>query len=309
MQKLSFLVVDDAAFIRDLIKRTLKSRFSQCQIDEAVNGKKAQSLLSKNHYDLVLCDWEMPEMSGMEVLLWFRKYEQEKESKKTPFMMVTSRGEKSHVIAAVESGVSEYIGKPFSQDQLLKKVFKLLSVNHRELIRAILKGSAAMKPAFSDTGNDSASVLTAKPVTAKVEQAPAAKSSAGLLTSGSKSASLVDKAPPKATKSGRRNLGQVDIRSPSSSWRAILRDISLTDAVVLVDFGEGKPPALQEQVVIDLQPAGKDLARINTFVTAVALHSKELDCHQAEISIHVVDDDNDKLETLSHFVAEAHRKC
>ncbi|TCS35914.1 response regulator [Reinekea marinisedimentorum] len=308
MQKLSFLVVDDAAFIRDLIKRTIKSQFSQCQLDEAVNGRKAQSLLAKKKYDLVLCDWEMPEMSGMELLQWFRAYEAENSAGKTPFMMVTSRGEKSHVIAAVESGVSEYIGKPFSHDQLLKKVFKLLSVNHRELIRAILKGTATMQPKSSGTGNDSASVLTAKPVDAKPAKTPEAKSSAGLLAAGSRSESLVDKAPMKQAKAARRNLGLVDIRTPSSSWKAMLRDISLTDAVVLVDFAEGKPPAVLEQVVIDLQPKGKALARINAFVTAVSLHSKALDCHQAEVAIHVVDDDNDKLETLSYFVAEAHRR-
>lgn len=306
MQKLNFLVVDDAAFIRDLIKRTLKSQFHQCQIDEAINGKKGQTMLGKRRYDLIFCDWEMPEMSGMELLRWFRAYEAENELEKTPFMMVTSRGEKSHVVKAVESGVSDYIGKPFSQDQLLRKSLKLLAVNHRELVRSILKGTAKMAPAAGGASAfDSASVLTAKPVE-KQSAKPAAekKGSASLLTSGSPTAALVDKDPVRAQKAGKRNLGKVSLRSPNESWQGILRAVSLTDAAIQIEFGESKPPSVLEQVVIDIQPKGHEVARINAFITSVTLQEKALDCYQAEIHIHIVDDDADKIEILSHFVAE-----
>lgn len=104
MQKLNFLIADDAGFIRDLVKRALKSQFTQCQIDEAINGRKAQALMSKNRYDLVLCDWEMPEMSGLEVLEWCRSRESDEGLDKTPFIMVTSRGDKSHVVKRLRPG-------------------------------------------------------------------------------------------------------------------------------------------------------------------------------------------------------------
>jgi len=308
MQKLSFLVVDDAGFIRDLIKRTLKSQFTQCHLDEAINGKKAQSLLKKRQYDLVLCDWEMPEMSGLEVLQWLREHEAETQASKSPFMMVTSRGDKSHVVKAVESGVSDYIGKPFSSEQLLKKVFKCLSVNHRELIRAILKGAATMRAPTPGTGNDSAQVLTAaKPMASKkVTQPSSGDGTAGLLTAGSPSSQLVDKSAPSRSRQGRSSLGKINLRSPKGQWQGVLKDINLTDASVNIDFSETAPPAILEQVVIDIAPKNKpdSIARINTIVTSVALQEKSLECSKALINVHVVDDDPVKMEILSHFVAE-----
>lgn len=308
MQKLSFLVVDDASFIRDLVKRTLKSQFTQCHIDEAIHGKKAQSLLNKRQYDLILCDWEMPEMSGLELLEWLRGSEQEKGAPKTPFMMVTSRGDKSHVVKAVEAGVNDYIGKPFSSDQLLKKVFKLLSVNHKDLIRAILKGSATMRAPSSGTGNDSANVLTAKTVSAPKQVTQSAEAgSANLLTAGSVSSRLVDQNPDSArAKRARTTLATVELRSPKAAWKGALRDINLTDASIAIEFGESAPPSVLEQVVIDIATKEKpdDVARINTFVTSIALQEKTLTCQRALISIHVVDDDPVKMETLSRFVAE-----
>jgi len=307
MQKLSFLVVDDASFIRDLVKRTLKSQFMQCHIDEAINGRKAQSQLKKRQYDLILCDWEMPEMSGIELLQWLREYEAEHEQAKMPFMMVTSRGDKNNVVQAVQSGVSDYIGKPFSSEQLLKKVFKLLSVNHRELIRAILKGSATMRPA-SGTGNDSASVLTAKSVSApKQVTQSAAEGSASLLTAGSVSSKLVNQTnTQQRAAQTRTSLGVVSLRSPRAQWKGSLRDINLTDASVVIDFVESSPPAVLEQVVIDIAPKNKPdtVARINTFVTSVTLQDKALECTKALINIRIVDDDPQKLEILSHYVAE-----
>lgn len=306
MQKLNFLVVDDASFIRDLVKRTLKSQFTQCHIDEAVNGKKAQSLLNKTRYDLVLCDWEMPELSGLELLVWFREYEQEQELEKTPFMMVTSRGEKSHVVKAVQAGVSDYIGKPFSSDQLLKKVFKLLSINHKELIRAILAGAAKMgKSTSGGLGGDSANVLTAKPVgnTKNVTQ-DAASGSAGLLTAGSVSSKLVNSQAQKVAGKSRSNLGKTTLRSPNSSWLGTIRDMTLTGATVVIDFAEQSIPTVLQQVVIDvpnLQDSDNP-ARLNTIITSVALTEKSIDCHTAAVQVYLVDDDQQKLEILSRFL-------
>ncbi|EAR09334.1 response regulator [Reinekea blandensis] len=307
MQKLHFLVVDDASFIRDLVKRTLKSQFAQCEIDEAIHGRKAQSLLNKRRYDLVLCDWEMPELSGLEVLQWLREQEREQGKDKTPFIMVTSRGDKSHVVQAVESGVSDYIGKPFSSDQLLKKIFKALSVNHRDLIRAILKGSAAMRPS-SGTGNDSAQVLTAKSVAPPKSVTQTGDGSAGLLTAGSVSSKLVSEARGGASAAGtqKKSFGAVQLRSPKGQWKGQLKDITLTGAQVQIEFGDSPPPSVLEQVVIDIvaKSMPDQVARINTFVTSIVLMEKTLECQRAVIGIQIVDDDEDKLSLLSRFIAE-----
>lgn len=72
MSKVNVLVVDDAPFIRDLIRKCLRNAFPGMTVEDAVNGRKAMTLLGKEAFDLVLCDWEMPEMSGLELLTWCR---------------------------------------------------------------------------------------------------------------------------------------------------------------------------------------------------------------------------------------------
>ena len=121
MSKVSVLVVDDASFIRDLVKNCLRNYFPGIRIEDAVNGRKAQALLSREAFDLVLCDWEMPEMSGLELLTWCREQDR---LKTLPFIMVTSRGDKENVIQAIQAGVSDFVSKPFTNEQLLSKVKK-----------------------------------------------------------------------------------------------------------------------------------------------------------------------------------------
>lgn len=301
LQTLHFLVADDAGFIRDLVKRALRSQFTQCQIDEAVNGSKAQALLVKKRYDLVLCDWEMPELSGLELLQWLRDREQVEAEDKTPFIMVTSRGDKDHVVKAVEAGVNDYIGKPFSNEQLLRKIFKALSVNHRDLIRAILKGRSAMSQTKSSDG-DSASLLTgggAKPA--------APQSAASLLTEGSPSSKLVasannNNAP--VPQNRKKMNWQVSLRSNQSIWAGIVRDINLNEVAVQIAFEDTYPPVLHEQVVVDVQAPEQEgvVARVNGFVTGLALQEPSQDCRRARVSVKFVDEDEDKMAVLSRLV-------
>jgi CheY-like chemotaxis protein len=309
MQKLSFLVADDAGFIRDLVKRALKSQFAQCQIDEAPNGRKAQSLLTRNRYDLVLCDWEMPEMSGLELLAWLRTTETEREDSKTPFIMVTSRGDKSHVVKAVEAGVSDYIGKPFSNEQILNKVLKALSVNHRYLIRNILKGQATMsKPAGALS--ESASLLTASP-----SPAPPSAGTAG----GDRGASLLTGAKPETATSagdaGKRAGGsgkpvtKVLVRASKGQWKGAVRDLNLIEISVDILLEDVPAPILFEQVVIDLQMPDQPstLARINGFVYQLALREASMDARSVRLGVKFVDDDPNKMAVLSRLVASIRR--
>jgi len=119
------LVVDDAAFVRDTIKRNLRSLIPDAEIYDAPDGRRACSIVKGKgkNIKLILSDWEMPEMSGEEFLKWLRSQE---EHQKTPFIMVTSRGDKEHVVTAVKAGVNDYITKPFTPDELQKKVAKQL---------------------------------------------------------------------------------------------------------------------------------------------------------------------------------------
>jgi len=116
------LIIDDATFTRDLIKKTIRSDFSNCEIHEANDGKKAVSILKKlKKMDIILCDWEMPEMGGDEVLVWCRE---QPTFEKTPFVMVTSRDDKEDITAAVNLGVTDFLTKPFKSDQLVQKLTK-----------------------------------------------------------------------------------------------------------------------------------------------------------------------------------------
>src|SRR5471032_2277531 len=167
MSKISVLVVDDAAFIRDLVKKCLRNYFPGIRIEDAINGKKAQAMLAKEAFDLVLCDWEMPEMSGLELLTWCR----EQENLKTmPFVMVTSRGDKENVVQAIQAGVTGYVSKPFTKEQLLTKVKQAL--NKVGKLDALMSGAPTkMNSAF---GNDSLLALTGGKASVVAPSAPSA---------------------------------------------------------------------------------------------------------------------------------------
>ena len=155
MAILKALVVDDASFVRDLVKRTVRQRFPVIETTDAQNGRRAQSLMSRTSFDLVLCDWEMPEMSGLELLQWMR---QQPQYQKVPFIMITSRGDKDHVIEAVKEGVSEYLGKPFSPDGLSKKIIKVMGRRLKDAMDRSGKSLEGPAEAFKE----SAALLTQK---------------------------------------------------------------------------------------------------------------------------------------------------
>jgi len=118
---LKILVVDDAAFIRDTIKRTLRQFLHPLELHEAVDGRRAVAQLRGNKFDLILSDWEMPEMSGEQLLRWVRS---ESNTPEIPFIMISSRGDRDHIVKAIGSGVSDYLSKPFTPEELQRKVIK-----------------------------------------------------------------------------------------------------------------------------------------------------------------------------------------
>ena len=309
MARINILSVDDAAFIRDLIKRTLRGFFPDLGLDEAVNGKKAQTLITKNAYDLILCDWEMPEMNGLQLLSWLREYESKEELQKTPFIMVTSRGDKENVVQAVQAGVSDYIGKPFSNEQLLKKVLKALSRNHKSYVQELLNGGGrpqSPKPAEGPKGlfKDSANNLlgSGNTVSAKPTQ-PSANSASVLAGHSASEKLLLKQAAVKArTKSG--NKGSAQLRVASTSTSAIIRDINLVEILLQVPRSDIVPIVFDQAVVdIQLPDQPEELARMNCFIVSVSALEKDMSCDQLLVALKYVDDDPDKLGFLSKYIA------
>lgn len=120
--RLQILVVDDNQPARQLIKSTLAIA-GYTAITEAADGNKALEQLRGRHFDLVICDWDMPDTSGLDVLQALRADEK---LNKIPFLMVTANQQREFVEEAIAAGVNDYVAKPFRLNTLNDKVARLL---------------------------------------------------------------------------------------------------------------------------------------------------------------------------------------
>ncbi|MBL1271725.1 MAG: CheY-like chemotaxis protein [Marinobacter maritimus] len=284
MATLKALVVDDASFVRDLVKRTIRQRFPVIETTDAQNGRRAQSLMSRASFDLILCDWEMPEMSGLELLQWMR---QQPQYEKVPFIMITSRGDKDHVIEAVKEGVSEYLGKPFSPEGLSKKIIKVMGGT----LKTAMDQNGKSMAGPTDALKESAALLTQKrePLpTAATQPAPGA--SAQPSAEGSK---------PAVSKG---SMSLASIRFAESTLRSAVKDINLTEVRVIAKREQAFPGIL-DQAVVDIEIGDGQMARLNGYVHQLQAVDKRQDTDFVSVTIRFVDEDPKKLEDLSRFVA------
>lgn len=116
------LIVDDFPAMRKLIRNSL-NEIGLVKVVEAVNGEEAVGKLEREKIDLVISDWNMPVMNGLQLLVHVRTSE---ELKNLPFIMLTAEGMKDHVVQAIRAGVSNYVVKPFTTEILeakLKQIF------------------------------------------------------------------------------------------------------------------------------------------------------------------------------------------
>jgi len=120
--QLKILVVDDFATMRKVVRNLLKQGGYE-NIVEAEDGVTALKVLKSQKVDLVISDWNMPNMTGLELLKAVRADE---DLKTTPFLMVTAEALQDNVIAAVKAGVNNYIVKPFTAEVLNDKIKKIL---------------------------------------------------------------------------------------------------------------------------------------------------------------------------------------
>lgn len=123
-KELKFLVVDDFATMRKLIKRLLKEQGVIPQIDEAEDGLIALGKLRANAYDMVITDWNMPNMTGIELLNEMRN---DSRLENIPVLLVTAEATKENVITAAHAGVDGYIVKPFTAQILIQKLEKIIT--------------------------------------------------------------------------------------------------------------------------------------------------------------------------------------
>ena len=130
VRKLRMLIVDDSNEAVDVIKLFLK-KMGVNDVQYTIDGEAAWTVLNRDYvtndhrYDLVLVDWNMPGLKGIDLLKRMRKSERFKE---TPFIMVTADGGAESVKEALEAGVSSYLLKPVTAEKLTKKISAVLKL-------------------------------------------------------------------------------------------------------------------------------------------------------------------------------------
>ena len=119
--RMKILIVDDNFYMRKILKRLLL-QLGYINIHEAEDGDTAWAKLKKENFDLILADWNMPKMNGLDLLKNIRASEN---CKNTPFVMITAKANKNSIVAAIQAGADDYIVKPFKADALEEKINKI----------------------------------------------------------------------------------------------------------------------------------------------------------------------------------------
>jgi two-component system, chemotaxis family, chemotaxis protein CheY len=116
----NILVVDDSSTMRRIVVNTIK-RLEIENVFEAEDGLKGLEIFNNNKIDVILTDWNMPIMNGLEFVIAIRKINPD-----IPIIMITTEGGKTQIITALKAGVNNYIIKPFTPQILKSKLESIL---------------------------------------------------------------------------------------------------------------------------------------------------------------------------------------
>jgi len=112
------LIVDDFSAMRGVVRKYLRS-LGYKNTTEAEDGVRALQILKTSKIDLLITDWNMPRLSGIELLRFIRA---DSDLKTIPVLFVTAEGEKEKIVSAIDAGATNYILKPFSEEILREKL-------------------------------------------------------------------------------------------------------------------------------------------------------------------------------------------
>ena len=116
------LLVDDSGVMRKIILRALNG-VGISEVVEAADGAEAFEHFNSDEFDLILSDWNMPNMNGLELLTAIRAT-----GSKVPLIMITTESEQARVLQAIQAGANNYLVKPFQQEALMEKLQKYIAV-------------------------------------------------------------------------------------------------------------------------------------------------------------------------------------
>lgn len=277
--KVHVLLCDDASFIRDLIKRSLRKYLPQCEITEANDGKKAQSILNKQSFDLILSDWEMPIVSGEELLQWVRAHDKHG---KTPFIMITSLGDKNHIVKAAQAGVSDYLGKPFTGEELLQKVKK-----------ALVK-AGKLEAAQTGSRNSGAGAFSSAELLNPGKSDPSLSNTTDALTGSAKG------------RESNRIKGTAEMIGTSESFKCMVKSASLEDILLVMKKTAGHPQLL-EKVRLDIAPAqsGERINNVQAYVHSLAASRKQADAEFFNVTLRLLENSPETTDEYSRFVLDS----
>ncbi len=117
------LLVDDSGTMRTIQRRCL-NKLGIEDIVDAEDGQQALELFAVGDFDVILSDWNMPNMDGLTFLKEVRQ-----QNEQIPFVMITTEAERARVLAAIQAGCSDYLVKPFTPDDLKEKLEKWVAVS------------------------------------------------------------------------------------------------------------------------------------------------------------------------------------
>ncbi|HEY9018479.1 chemotaxis response regulator CheY [Thiomicrospira sp.] len=118
---MKILVVDDFSTMRRIVKNLLKE-LGFSHFDEADDGSTAWPMVQTGKYDFIVSDWNMPQMTGLQLL---KNVRADEKLKATPFLLITAEAKRSQILEAAQAGVDGYIVKPFTAATLNAKIEKI----------------------------------------------------------------------------------------------------------------------------------------------------------------------------------------
>jgi len=285
MKKIKILIVDDASFMRDIVRKGVRSLYPAFVTKEAADGSQAKSILSQEDFDLILCDWEMPKMTGEELLGWLRT---EGPKSDTPFVMITSRGDKDHVVKALELKANNYIVKPFTNEKLTDVITKQLSQSLGIKADELRRLGAAASAAMASGSNDAVSLLTAG--TSKNNR------------SSTVSNTISSEKEAKSVRPKEQSIAQ--LRWKDLKTKCLIKEINMNSMTAVIR-GDTNIPSIMEMVVFDLVTnGGQDISRINAYIYQLQAREANAESEFVNITIRFVDgNDPDKRAHLEHYIS------
>ncbi len=297
MAAIRVLIVDETAFVRDALKRALRRFLKDVEIHDAVNGHRALSVLRTNKINLIITDWYMEEMSGQELVQWCRN---EEKYAKCPIMVISDEGDRNMVMAAINAGASDFMPKPFSPDEVQKKVVKQLArIGYKP------KGLSATPQGF---GMGTADLLTggggggsSKPQVMKPREI---KSAAGFgKAAPAKGGGAGGK---KAAAKAGNFEGIAHIHFKFGSTRCRVKELSLTGMSGIIerpDDGEEMPALFDEATANIENMKGEPIGEFNVYIHGLHSVDPRPDSSNIKVTFRFGDNDPEQFEQLTKAVA------